>query len=192
MEKQKKKPTWTDVKGALRDLRREELINIISDLYTLRKDNKEFLHTRFHLGDAPLEIYKQKIKDSIFPSGNKGISIKNARQALSDFKKASGDQDGMAELMIYYCICCLISIENFGIWEQFGSATINIWYDTLVYIQTLPPKKHKAYWTTLSNAFAKLPSTGWGVSDTIEDYLWNLAPEEESEEETSEKLEDMW
>jgi hypothetical protein len=36
-------------------------------------------------------------------SGIKTISVSQAKRALSDYKKAVGDPEGVAELMVFYC-----------------------------------------------------------------------------------------
>jgi len=54
-------PNWSDVKPKLADFDRAGLLSLVQDLYAASKDNKSFLHTRFGLGDDPLEPYKDVI-----------------------------------------------------------------------------------------------------------------------------------
>jgi hypothetical protein len=44
-------PSWNDVKAKLVDLDCVGLISLVQDLYASSKDNKAFLHARWHLGD---------------------------------------------------------------------------------------------------------------------------------------------
>lgn len=53
----KKKPTWNDLKRAIRGLDRDALQGLVQDLYAAGKENKDFLHARFNLGDDVLEPY---------------------------------------------------------------------------------------------------------------------------------------
>ncbi|MDD2229771.1 MAG: hypothetical protein PHY48_10205 [Candidatus Cloacimonetes bacterium] len=182
-EKKQKQPTWTELKKALSGLRPEELLNTINDLYKFRKENKLFLHTRYGLIESSLDDFKKKIAKSINPDGNSKISFKDARQAVSDYKKALGDPEGVAELMVYYCEECARSIKRVGVWEQYAAGTINIWFDTLKYIQTLPPGQHIKFWEKLSTAQRIMGDTAWGVSDYIDDYMFSLSPYDEEDEE---------
>ena len=182
-DKKQKQPTWTDVKKALSDLRPEELINTINDLYKLRKENKLFLHTRYHLIESSLDDFKKKIAKSINPDGNSKISFKDARQAVSDYKKALGDPEGVAELMVFYCEECADSIKSLGLWEQYADGTINIWRDTLKHIQTLPHQQHAEFWERLATAQRRIGQTEWEVSDYISEYMLEYFPEDEDDEE---------
>lgn len=49
--KKKQIPSWSDVKTTLARLDQQGLLELISDMYDLSKDNKDFLHTRFSIGD---------------------------------------------------------------------------------------------------------------------------------------------
>lgn len=192
----KTQPTWTDVKSVLAQMRREELISTIDALYKLRKENKQFLHTRFKLGENALDEYKQKISKGVNPSSVKTkISFKNARQALSDYKNAIGDPEGLAELMVFYCQECTEYIRQYGVWEQYADATVNIWFDTLKHITKLSPAKQLHYWKKLESALIRMGDVGWGVNDCINEFMSEFAPQVEEPEEKDLKtkvLEDMW
>lgn len=195
-KKKTKQPTWTDVKSVLAQMRREELICTIDALYKLRKENKQFLHTRFKLDENFLDEYKLKISKGVNPSSVKSkISFKNARQALSDYKNAIGDPEGLAELMVFYCEECAKFIRQYGVWEQYADATVNIWYDTLKHISKLSDAKHLHYWKKLESALNRMGDVGWGVTDCINDYMYEFEPqnEETDEEDSKAKVpEDMW
>jgi len=191
-ENKKTQPTWTDVKSVLAQMRREELISTIDALYKLRKENKQFLHTRFKLSENALDEYKLQISNGVNPSSVKAkISFKNARQALSDYKNAIGDPEGLAELMVFYCEECAKSIRNYGIWEQYADATVNIWFDTLKHISKLSKARQLHYRKKLESALKYMGDVGWGVTDSINDFMDEFDPQNEETEETDLK-EDMW
>ncbi|MCB5271967.1 MAG: hypothetical protein LHW56_08995 [Candidatus Cloacimonetes bacterium] len=182
-QKKQKQPTWTDVKKSLSGLRPEELISTISDLYKFRKENKLFLHTRYRLLGSSLDDYQEKIANAVNPLRAQKISFRAARQVISDYKKATGDPEGVAELMVFYCEECARSIKRVGVWEEYAAGTINMWFDTLKYILTLPPEQHIKFWEKLSTAQRILGDTAWGVSDYIDDYMFSLSPYAEDDEE---------
>jgi hypothetical protein len=102
---QSKQPTWTDVKAKLADFDRAALLDLIRSLYSANKDNQVFLHSRFGLGGDVLEPYKKIIDRWLSPDvlRNQDVSVSQAKQAISDYKKAVGDPEGVAELMVFYC-----------------------------------------------------------------------------------------
>src|SRR5229473_5866938 len=101
----KSHPTWTDVKAKLADLDRAALLDLIRSLYSAYKDNQTFLHSRFGLGEDVLEPYKKIIDRWLWPDvlRNQDTSVSQAKRAISDYKKAVGDPEGLAELMVFYC-----------------------------------------------------------------------------------------
>ena len=101
----KSQPTWTDVKERLADFDRTALLGLIQSLYSAHKDNQTFLHSRFGLGEDVLEPYKKIIDRWLWPDvlRNQDTSVSQAKRAISDYKKAVGDPEGLAELMVFYC-----------------------------------------------------------------------------------------
>ena len=103
--KSKSQPTWTDVKAKLADFDRAALLGLIQSLYSAHKDNQTFLHARFGLGEDVLEPYKKTIDRWLWPDvlRKQDTSVSQAKRAISDYKKAVGDPEGLAELMVFYC-----------------------------------------------------------------------------------------
>jgi len=101
----KSTPSWNDVKTRLADFDRAGLIGLVQDLYAASKDNQAFLHARFSLGDDVLKPYKSTLDRWLWPDvfKNQDISVSKAKKAISDYKKAFGQQDGLAELEVFYC-----------------------------------------------------------------------------------------
>src|SRR6202162_136912 len=103
--KSKSQPTWTDVKAKLEGLDRAGVLGLIQDLYAVHKDNQTFLHARFSLGEGVLEPYKETLDRWLWPDlfRKQATSVSQAKRAISDYKKAVGDPEGLAELMVFYC-----------------------------------------------------------------------------------------
>src|SRR3984957_20514752 len=103
----KSQPTWTDVKSKLASLNRTGLLGLIQDLYAAQKDNQTFLHARFDLGEHVLEAYKETIDRWLSRDAlrKQDTFVAQAKQAISNYKKAVGDSAGMAELIVFYCEC---------------------------------------------------------------------------------------
>jgi hypothetical protein len=65
--KKKKTLSWIDVKRNIRDFNKDQLLDLMGDLYRLSTNNKEFFHTHFSLSEDPLESYRRIIQDAIHP-----------------------------------------------------------------------------------------------------------------------------
>ena len=107
MAKQQSKanPTWEEVKAELAGFDRAALLAVLQDLYAAAEGNRAFLHARFGLGQDPLQPYKKIIDRWLWPDAFRGeeTSVSRAKRAIRDYRKASGDPEGLAELMVYYC-----------------------------------------------------------------------------------------
>ena len=103
------KPTWRDVKAELDGFDRAGLLGLIKDLHGASRDNEAFLFARLGLGTDPLQPYRKAISRWICPDVMKGqnVSVAKAKKAISDYKKAIGLPQGVAELSIFYCEAAL-------------------------------------------------------------------------------------
>jgi hypothetical protein len=101
----KANPTWEEVKAELASFDHAALLAVLQDLYAATEDNRAFLHARFGLGQDLLQPYKKIIDRWLWPDVFRGeeTSVSRAKRAISDYRKASGDLEGLAELMVYYC-----------------------------------------------------------------------------------------
>jgi len=101
----KANPTWERVKAELAGFDRAALLAVLQDLYAAADGNRAFLHARFGLGQDPLQPYKKILARWLWPDVFRGelTSVSKAKRAISDYRKASGDPEGLAELMVYYC-----------------------------------------------------------------------------------------
>jgi len=109
-------PAWSDVKGKLAAFDRAALLGLVQDLYATSKANQAFLHTRFGLGGDLLAPYKSIIERWLWPNvlRNQDVSVSAAKKAISDFRKASGQREGLAELMVFYCECAAGFANEYG------------------------------------------------------------------------------
>jgi hypothetical protein len=101
----KPKPSWADVKAKLAGFDRTALLSLVQDLYAVHKENQAFLHARLGLGEDALEPYKKTIDRWVWPNvfRRQETSVSKAKQVIFDYKKALGDPEGLAELMVFYC-----------------------------------------------------------------------------------------
>lgn len=105
--KPKKKPGgWSALKQHLKDWNSAQFTALIKDLYDSSADNRAFLDARVQAegsGGAALETYRQRIVEQFFPKRGFGkLKLGEARKAIRDYKKATGNVEGTIELLLTY------------------------------------------------------------------------------------------
>src|SRR5216684_7656466 len=148
----KSQPTWAAVKAKLAAFDRAALLELIHHLYAARKDNRAFLHARFGLGEDVLEPYKETIDRWLWPDvfRNQDTSVSKAKQAISNYKKAVGEPEGLVELMVFYCeraagFCNDVGDQG----EGYFDALVRMFEQALKLANTLPADSRDRFVTRL-------------------------------------------
>jgi len=131
-----KENNWIDVRKELSDCSHRDLLGLIADLYDLSKDNKNFLETRFMPKDTSLNTYKKHIQRYLAPKepwkDSENISIREAKKAISDYKKASSNPILLIDLMVYYVECGTNFSDEFGDMDEPYYSTLESMFDNAV------------------------------------------------------------
>jgi len=174
MAKQKTTPSWIDVKAQLADLDRAGLLGLVHDLYAASKDNQVFLHARLHLGEDVLKPYKEAIDRWLWPDVFKyqDTSVAKAKKAITDYKKALGTADGLAELMVFYCerasgFSCDVGLDD----EAYLSALVRMFEQALKAVATLSETQRPPLWTRLQMVRDRSHDIGYGVGEDMDALL---------------------
>jgi hypothetical protein len=169
----KSHPTWTDVKAKLADFDRAALLGLIQSLYSAHKDNQMFLHSRFALGGDVLKPYKKIIDRWLWPDvlRKQNTSVSQAKQAISDYKKAVGDPEGVAELMTFFCeqaagFCSDICSDD----EGYFDALVRMFEQALKFAYALSTDRRDDLVSRLERVRAISHDFGYGVGDDM-DFL---------------------
>jgi len=173
----KSQPSWSDTKAKLADFDRAGLLVLVKDLYAASKNNQAFLHTRLGLGNDPLEPYKATISRWICPDvmRNQDISVAKAKKAISDYKKAIGRQEGLAELTVFYCEKVFAFLDYCGMDDEgYFSALVKMFEQALNTAMTLPQAQREAFLDRLDDVRTAGQQVGWGVGDDF-NWLWERA-----------------
>jgi hypothetical protein len=177
--KAKSRPTWTDVKAKLADFDRAALLGLIQSLYAANKDNQTFLHARFGSGEDVLEPYKTTIDRWLWPDlfRNQDTSVSQAKRAISDYKKAVGDPEGLAELMVFYCeraagFCADISSDD----EGYFDALVRMFEQALELATTLSAQRRDDMIIRLDRVRLLSHKFGYGVGDSMDFMLSKVRP----------------
>ncbi|WP_430904771.1 hypothetical protein [Nitrosomonas sp. ANs5] len=170
----KKKPTWIDLKRRLAELDHPALLGLIQDLYAASKNNQAFLHARFALGKDVLEPYKTTIDRWVCPDVmlNQDISIAKAKKAISDYKKAIGRPEGVAELTVFFCESCANFLGFCCVdYEEYFNALVRMFEQALKAVAALEPKQQKVFVERLERIRCESRNWGWGVRDDMDDLM---------------------
>src|SRR5438094_9898853 len=171
--KSESQPAWTDVKAKLADFDRAALLGLIQSLYTAHKDNQTFLHARFGLAEDVLEPYKKTIDRWLWPDlfRKQDTSVLQAKRAISDYKKAVGDSEGLAELMVFYCeravgFCSDVGNDD----EGYFDALVRMFEQALKLTNGLSAHCRDDLMTRLDRVRVISHKFGYGVGDSM-DFL---------------------
>jgi hypothetical protein len=158
---------------------RRALLAALQNLYAADRGTQAFLHARFGLGEDPLQPYKKAIDRWLWPDVFRGqeTSVSRAKRAITDYKKAIGDPEGLAELTVFYCeraldsvgMCAIkmqhISVLSCACSEQALNTTANL--KTNVQSDLL---------TRLDRVRSIGHEFGYGVGDDMEVFLSGFVP----------------
>jgi hypothetical protein len=183
MAKQSKKQQidkcWHDVRAVLAKQGSAQLLEVARDLYHLSQENRDFLNARCLATANRLEPYKKAINEAIYPNiyQNKPIRISAARKAISQYTKATSDQEGTLELMVYFVECGTKCTVDFGdINEGFYSSMESMFESVL---KALRRSKHEVVERVLPRLVAvrdAAAAVGWGYYDYLCDALASAFP----------------
>lgn len=174
MATKKSTPSWSDVKTKLADFDRAGLIGLVQNLYAASKDNQAFLHTRFALGDDVLKPYKATIDRWLWPDvfKNQDTSVSKAKKAISDYKKAIGQPDGVAELMVFYCERAAGFCDDVGLQDEgYFDAQVRMFEQALKTIRAMPEDAQTELLGRLDAVRSISHNFGYGVGDDMDDLL---------------------
>lgn len=174
MATKKSMPSWSDVKTRLTDFDRGGLIGLVQDLYAASKDNQIFLHARFGLGDDVLKPYKTTIDRWLWPDvfKNQDTSVAKAKKAIADCKKAVGQPDGLAELMVFYCERAAGFSNDIGLQDEgYFDALVRMFEQALKTIAALPNTARPALLERLDDVRRISHNFGYGVGDDMDALL---------------------
>lgn len=174
MVTKKTPPSWSDVKSKLTDFDRAGLIGLVQNLYAASKDNQAFLHARFALGDDVLKPYKVTIDRWLWPDvfKNQDTSVAKAKKAITDYKKAIGKPDGLAELMVFYCERAAGFSNDIGLQDEgYFDALVRMFEQALKTIAILPESARPDLLGRLDEVRRISHNFGYGVGDDMDDLL---------------------
>jgi hypothetical protein len=167
----------SDIKRELKKLDKDKLIDLIADLYKKNKSVKEFLD--FYVEPNERELfrkYREKVFESFFPKRGFGYSLKNGKQAISDYRKLGPSSESLADLMLFYVETGVAFTIDFGdIDENFYSSLES------TYVQALKLMRKEDLLDKFSDRARKViddtKGFGWGFHDYLSMAWFDFYPD---------------
>jgi len=153
---------------------RAGLLGLVQDLYAASKDNQAFLHARLRLCGDVLKPYKVTIDRWLWPDvfKHQDTSAAKAKKAISDYKKAIGHPEGLAELMVFFCERASGFSNDIGLQDEgYFNALVRMFEQALKTISTLPEAQHPPLWARLDTVRRLSHNFGYGVGDDMDQLL---------------------
>jgi hypothetical protein len=174
MATKKTAPSWSDVKTRLAEFDRAGLLRLLQDVYAANKDSQAFLNARLGLGDDVLKPYKLIIDRWLWPNvyKNQNTSVANAKKPIADYKKAVGQSEGLADLMVFYCERASGFSNELGLQDDgYFNALVRMFEQALKTIASLTDVQRQPLWDRLSDVRHASHNIGYGVGEDMDDLL---------------------
>jgi hypothetical protein len=176
-------PTWSQIKSRLSPLGKEDLLNIIKDLYRLNGDNKVFLTSRLmsEPSHSLAEPYRRAIRREFNPDrGLPRLNLQAARKALTAFKNASANPSAVIDMLIYYVEQGVACTRQYGdIHEQFYRSLESAFEEAVSLVRdTGSPEIVEKFRPRLERIVGDTSGIGWGFHDYLSDVYYNDYPAE--------------
>jgi len=154
-------------KKEFKNLDKDYLIGLLVELSKLNKENDSFLKSKLSSDFEDLFNLSCRKVDKAF-SCFEFMSLKDARQAINDFKKSNPDNAMVIELCLHY-IKRAYELEktDWRFQENFYSAIEKV-YGIIFEIFKNNPELKKKYDAQI-NSLIKESNSGWGHRDYLED-----------------------
>ena len=187
MPDETKKPSkklggWSAVRLHLATWEKPALLALVKDLYDAATVNRDFVEARCKAeesGDEILEKYRRKIVEQFFPTRGEGkLKLGEARKAIRDYRKATRNVSGTADLLMTYVENGTRFTHEYGdIDERFYSSVES----ALDELATLLRGEAREIYPKFSDRLAKVEKMtegiGWGFHDFVADVIGRLQEE---------------
>lgn len=157
---------------------KEEVINVVMELYDARKEAREYLDYYANPNETnELEKFKKIVFKEFGDDGKHDpkCSFSVCRKALSDFKKLAPSTDTLADAMVFYVErICEFSFNAGDLWEQYYDSALSNFRTMLKYL--VKNNLLEAMMPRLVQIMAWCWPCGYGFHDGIGDSFCELTP----------------
>lgn len=151
-------------------LTKEQVIEVILELYDTRKEAKEYLDFYLNPNESQkVEEYKRIIYDEFFPKrGDPKCRFSICRKAISDFKKLKPHPIYVADLMLYYIETgCKLTAMYGDMWEDYYASLETNFNKAMEFIAKMGYIEE--FRSRIEIMLKEVEECGWGFPDTLYD-----------------------
>ncbi|HTV42306.1 MAG TPA: hypothetical protein VMF08_17175 [Candidatus Sulfotelmatobacter sp.] len=180
--KENKSTGWQSVRQQLNGWSKSALIALVKDLYEASPDNRDFLQARFHAEEntgAALEKYRRRIVDQFFPARGDGkLKLAEARKAIRDYRKATGNLEGTIDLMLSYVENGTEFTREFGdINESFYNSLESVLNEMAQLLMKEGSERYPKFRERVQRLATRADGIGWGYGDALRGQVYELESE---------------
>ena len=179
-----KKPAkgWAAVRRHLKAWDSSALLSLVKDLYESSPANRAFLDARIRAdegGEGALEPYRKRIVEQFFPARGEGkLQLGEARKALREYRKATGNTEGVIELLTTYLENGNEFTHQYGdIDERFYDSLCSAADELAKLLKGEGPSAYAKVRERLIAIATKASGIGWGYGDHIDGVVDDLEDE---------------
>jgi hypothetical protein len=178
----KKPGGWRAVRQHLTTWDKPELLALVKDLYEVAAENRDFINARCKAGECggeALEKYRGKIVEQFFPARGFGkLKLGEARKAIRDYLKATGNLPGTAELLMIYVENGVKFTHEFGdIDERFYDSVESALVELAALLRGEARGMYPQFRDRLARVEQMADGIGWGFHDFVGDVVGQLEEE---------------
>ena len=174
----KKPGGWSAIRQHLATWEKPALLALVKDLYEAGTGNRDFLQARCQAeesGGAALESYRKKIVEQFYPSrGEAKLKLGEARKAIRDYRKATGNIPGTAELLMTYVEKGAEFTNEYGDIDERFCSSIESALDELAALLRGEAGLYPQFAGRLASVEQLTDGIGWGFNDYIADVVGRL------------------
>jgi hypothetical protein len=173
---------WRDLREALQELSREQVIELFKGLHDLSPQNKAWLRGKLlPMGQdaAYLEACRRKVIKAVYdPEKNLPgrPRFRDAKRIVSEYRKSTRDLRGTLDLMLTYVECGHAFTNDFGdIDEPFYNALSNMLERFAVELRSSPARREMfAQFRPRLLEMRRSSDIGWGYGDMVREIVDDL------------------
>jgi hypothetical protein len=178
----KKPGGWSAVRQHLTTWSKPALLALVKDLYEAAAASRDFIQARCQAdesGGEVLEKYRRKIVEQFFPARGFGkLKLGEARKAIRDYRKATGNSAGTAELLLTYVENGAQFTREYGdIDERFYSSVESALDELAFLLRGEARDLYPQFSDRLANVEQMTDGIGWGFHDFVADIVGRLEDE---------------
>ncbi len=162
------------LKKYLQQFSKEQLVAQIIELNAKYKDVKTYYEFSINPNsDKAKEDAKKIISKCISTNFNYDLKLREARKAITGFKKLSPTENDIADVMLFYVECGVNYTNAFGdIDEPFYNSIAGMFHDVGKYIKTNGMQER--FKLRCKKIMDDTKNIGWGFHDELSEYYYNF------------------